>query len=157
MEDLTHFPSLLSIFRGGVKCFLFLGRPLPRLLRLLLSSSCCCRSLTHTHVMSSVPLLLYRVHVYRKSHGSPLVSASLQFAQISLLLLVRLLQLSQVDAVLYFHRIQYIQRHFTKQLKGPEKSVTFSKRKHFCLNDHGSSAAYRFFLPLPPAVLLARV
>lgn len=44
------------------------------------------------NVMSTVPLLLHRARGgYLKSHHSPLVSASLQFAQISLLLLVGLL------------------------------------------------------------------
>lgn len=86
------------------------------------------------NVMSTVPLLLQRARGgYLKWHHSPLVSASLQFAQISLLLLVGLLQLSQVDAVFHFYCIQHIQRHFTKQLKGPDKSITFSRQAHFYL------------------------
>lgn len=100
----------------------------------------------HRDMMSTVPLCCANAHSESRWRVSPLVSASLQFAQISLLLLVHLLQLSQVDAVLHFHRIQHIQRHLAEELRGPEKSVTFCKQKDFyprtimaCLRRTGSS------------------
>lgn len=59
----THFPGLLSSLVGVAKCFLFLGRPLPRLVRLRLSSSCSWRSLTQQNNFK-------RVLVQERRHGS---------------------------------------------------------------------------------------
>lgn len=57
---------------GVVRCFLFLGRPLPRLVRLLLSSSCCCcRSLICAEKVRNVrvPLRWRRLSVCHYSSG----------------------------------------------------------------------------------------
>lgn len=93
---------------------------------------------------------------------SPLVPPSLQFAQISLLLLVHPLQLGQADTVLHFHCVQHVHRHFTVQLKGTgrrkkKKRALFSQCHVFhlwviiiiCLYPTGSSflCLQLYFLP----------
>lgn len=132
----THFPGLLSSLVGVAKCFLFLGRPLPRLVRLRLSSSCSWRSLTQQNNFKRVLVQerrhggIFRTFViisrssdsYSKCASSvkknlPLVSASLELAELSLLLFIRLLQLSQADTEFHFHCVQHIQRQFTVQLQ----------------------------------------
>lgn len=85
--------------------------------------------------------------VLKKKKNLPLVSASLELTELSLLLFIRLLQLSQADTEFHFHCVQHIQRQFTVQLqREATRWETFPKPTHFQL------WATRFLiLPVPPS------
>lgn len=86
-----------------------------------------------------------------QSFDSPFVSASLQLAQISLLLLVRLLQLRQANAVLHFNCVQHVHGHFTVQLQRTEKShKCYQTPTHFTTS-LGDQMTLVFISPAPPS------
>lgn len=93
----------------------------------------------------------------------PLVSASLQLVQLSLLFLICPLKLRQANAVLHFNGVQHVHRHFTIQLH--RDTVTRSNTGDYSITKFHKlaiwvrqfSSSYWFLLPLPPAVFLVGV